>query len=611
MRRYFYALLLSVLLSGTAVQAFAEQAVVTGEGVNVRNGPGTAYGISASVGRGQEVQVLDLSDPDWYLISWDGKSGYVSSQFLALSEEDSSAVISVSREETAGTIDGNRVCFRSGPSTSSAILGTYDTGKPLTVTGSSGEWLAVRIDGKDGFVFSSFVKEDAPSSAAEPERQPSQGGTLLTPVGAASAAPASGSSTVFTVQEELTVSPEETLPPDQIVQVPTDGTVHMVMPAEASEEAILTFEEEGGAEAGADSSGTLISVAEPRLIQEFTPSPEPPASPELSPTPESSPTPEPSPSAAPGQTESPDEDAETAGPASAADAPRLKLGRVTGSGVRLRTGPGSTYSILGTYDTGTEVAVTGVSGDWTAVTLPATGVSGFIHSDFIEGTESDDQDAAGLPARDSASGNFSLASEQMKDGYVTGSSVRLRESPSMSARILDEMNYGTAVRITGISDGWYRVIANGREGYVSASFVEEGVYEPAAGLSGATGTVLGKDIAAYALQFVGTPYKWGGKSPETGFDCSGFVQYVFGQFGYTTSRVANDALSDGVHVDPSDLQPGDMLCFFSGSNYVGHLGIYVGDDLFVHAANSSTGVVTTSLTTGYYAERGYEIRRIT
>ena len=181
----------------------------------------------------------------------------------------------------------------------------------------------------------------------------------------------------------------------------------------------------------------------------------------------------------------------------------------------------------------------------------------------------------------------------------------------MSAKILDELNYGTSVRMIGISDDWYRVIVNGKDGYVSASFVTEGTYAPAAQLSEATGTELGKEIAAYALQYVGSPYKWGGHSPETGFDCSGFVQYVYGQFGYTTSRVANDALSDGVHVDPADLQPGDLLCFYSGNNYVGHLGIYIGDDMFVHAANSATGVVTTSLTTGYYAIRGYEIRRIT
>ena len=88
------------------------------------------------------------------------------------------------------------------------------------------------------------------------------------------------------------------------------------------------------------------------------------------------------------------------------------------------------------------------------------------------------------------------------------------------------------------------------------------------------------------------------------------MQYIFSQYGYTTSRIANDVLADGNHVDPADLQPGDVLCFYSGNGYVGHVGIYVGDETFVHAANSVSGVVTTSLSTGYYATRGYEIRRI-
>ena len=142
------ALLLTSFRSG----ASAEQAVVTGNGVNVRSGPGTAYSIFTSVDSDTTVEVLNRANPDWYYVSWDGNSGYISAQFLTLSEEDSSAVISVSREETAAYINGMYVCLRSAPDTSSTILGTYSTGKALTVTGSSGDWIAVRIDGKEGFV---------------------------------------------------------------------------------------------------------------------------------------------------------------------------------------------------------------------------------------------------------------------------------------------------------------------------------------------------------------------------------------------------------------------------------------------------------------------------
>jgi cell wall-associated NlpC family hydrolase len=197
------------------------------------------------------------------------------------------------------------------------------------------------------------------------------------------------------------------------------------------------------------------------------------------------------------------------------------------------------------------------------------------------------------------------------DGYIIGNGVRLRQAPSMTAAILNEnLNTGNNARILGVSGDWTRVIVNGQEGFVYSAYVKEGRYEPAGSVRRATGSELGKEIADYALTFLGTRYTWGGKSPATGFDCSGFVQYVFSQFGYTTSPIANDVRNEGVHVDPADIQPGDVLCFYSGNNYVGHVGIYIGDNTFVHAANSEIGVVTTSLSVGYYAQRGYEIRRM-
>ena len=84
---------------------------------------------------------------------------------------------------------------------------------------------------------------------------------------------------------------------------------------------------------------------------------------------------------------------------------------------------------------------------------------------------------------------------------------------------------------------------------------------------------------------------------------------MYGQFGYTLNRVVADQARNGAHVDASALEPGDILCFYSSSSYIGHVGIYIGNNKFVHAANSSTGVVITELS-GYYSSRGFEARRI-
>ena len=133
--------------------AYAEQATVTGNEVNVRSGPGTAFSITDSLKRDSVVEVLNRSNADWYQISWDHGSGYVSSAYLQLDGDARTASVSVDQNSSPGYITGNHVCMRSGPGTAYTIIGTYSTGKPLSITGTSGEWIAVSIDGKDGFVF--------------------------------------------------------------------------------------------------------------------------------------------------------------------------------------------------------------------------------------------------------------------------------------------------------------------------------------------------------------------------------------------------------------------------------------------------------------------------
>ena len=117
-------------------------------------------------------------------------------------------------------------------------------------------------------------------------------------------------------------------------------------------------------------------------------------------------------------------------------------------------------------------------------------------------------------------------------------------------------------------------------------------------------------MAQFALKFVGYPYVWGAETPGVGFDCSGLVYYTYHTtFGYSMYRVANDQMRNGVHVDHDQLQPGDLLGFYSGDGYVGHVGIYIGDGKFVHAAGTGTGVIVSELS-GYYISRGFEARRI-
>lgn len=104
------------------------------------------------------------------------------------------------------------------------------------------------------------------------------------------------------------------------------------------------------------------------------------------------------------------------------------------------------------------------------------------------------------------------------------------------------------------------------------------------GSSSSSSTSLGTQIANYGMSFVGYPYVYGGTSPS-GFDCSGFVQYIYRQFGYSINRTATAQLANGYYVSYDSLIPGDLVFFGSGSS-ASHVGMYIGGGEFVHAANS-------------------------
>ena len=583
-----------ILFSLFTITAYAEQATVTGNGVNVRSGPGMTYSITGSLKRGTVVEVLNRSNDSWYQVSWDSGSGYVSSAYLLLSGEGSTAAVTVSQEGVAGYIEGMYVCLRSGPGTSYTILGTYSNGKLLTITGSSGAWKAVTIDGKEGYVFGTYVVEGSPNAAVIEMEEGTNDVYGGIPISSQSAS-ASSSGTTFVVNENrntegsgsgssVSSGASGSSGSGSAVNVESAGSALAGNALEGSSPSSDAAASSSTTEASSTATATLgLGPSDNTAIADSSPAAGSPDSP------------------APGS--QPDANTASAAPAG-------KTGIITGNSVRFRKGPGTTYSILNTYNRGTTLSITGTADGWTAVTID--GMDGYVFSDYVQETASGENAPT---VAETVQQTLGLSSEQLsasevRDGYISGNGVRLREAPSMTAAILSELNNGTALKITGFSGSWTKVICNGREGFVASDYVREGVYEPAKAVMRSLGSEPGKEIATYALTFVGSPYSWGGSSPATGFDCSGFVQYIFSQYGYTTSRIANDVLADGRHVDPADIQPGDVLCFYSGNGYVGHVGIYVGDETFVHAANSISGVVTTSLATGYYATRGYEIRRI-
>lgn len=119
------------------------------------------------------------------------------------------------------------------------------------------------------------------------------------------------------------------------------------------------------------------------------------------------------------------------------------------------------------------------------------------------------------------------------------------------------------------------------------------------------------EILMSAFSLTGVKYKWGGSSPETGFDCSGFVRYVFQQAANLTLPHGARALSQlGQKIPLDQLRPGDLVFFNTLKSAFSHVGIYVGDGRFIHAPSSGGGIHIVNMDEEYWSKRFNGARRI-
>lgn len=188
--------------------------------------------------------------------------------------------------------------------------------------------------------------------------------------------------------------------------------------------------------------------------------------------------------------------------------------------------------------------------------------------------------------------------------------TNLRSGTSTKTNIIGRISAGEKVDVLGLSDGWYHVRYGDKNGYIRSDLItltekpdsNHGISAKSiAQNSDMVYGRMGQEIATYAQSFVGYPYVYGGSSPS-GFDCSGFMQYLFGHFGVKINRTATAQLKDGYSVSYDSMRPGDII-YFGYGHTASHVGMYIGNGNFVHAQSSRTGVVITSLSEKYYANR--------
>ena len=154
-------------------------------------------------------------------------------------------------------------------------------------------------------------------------------------------------------------------------------------------------------------------------------------------------------------------------------------------------------------------------------------------------------------------------------------------------------------------------------GTVAAQSIPETETNPklfsSATLSSATSVVVDKteSLINNAMQLIGVRYRWGGNTPQSGLDCSGFVRYVFNDtFGFLLPRKSAQMSKVGLEIAKEELRPGDLVFFNTMRHAFSHVGIYVGDNKFIHAPSRGKSIRVDDMTKTYWDKRYNGARRL-
>ena len=272
--------------------------------------------------------------------------------------------------------------------------------------------------------------------------------------------------------------------------------------------------------------------------------------------------------------------------------------------LNLRESPDTSSRILVQLDQNTQLTIKSESNGWYNVSYDS--ITGWVRAEFV-----------------------TLKDSGARGGVITGSVVNVRENPDTSSKILTQLEKGDRVSVTGDSGGWYKVrTPDGITGWISKEYLslkeqnisrgDEEQLSPAEinaikdKKDSKDDLTAGQKVVNYAKKFLGVKYVWGGNTPS-GFDCSGFVKYVFTNFGVDLERVACNQAKQGAKVSRDNLQAGDLVFFDTngGHSYINHVGMYIGDGKFIHAASSRSvrKVTITELNRGFYSNAYITARR--
>lgn len=273
------------------------------------------------------------------------------------------------------------------------------------------------------------------------------------------------------------------------------------------------------------------------------------------------------------------------------DEPSTKIGYVNVSAAIIRKGPSTSAEIITEWRRNQQVEIIGEDGEWYKILFQ--GEEAYIAKRLISDTVTAEASRGGQVERNVQD---TLDDTQKQDEEISAESqIQENEDINIDEEIDIEMTsvYSNTENQDNVEE-------------MPEPVVEEPVQESAPAIASSKGD----EIVATAKQYLGCSYVYGGSGPSS-FDCSGFTQYIYKQFGVSLAHSAVTQANSGTYVAKENLQPGDLVIFRDWDNAsIGHCGIYIGGGQFIHAANSKRGVVTDTLNSGYYYERYVSGRRL-
>ena len=281
------------------------------------------------------------------------------------------------------------------------------------------------------------------------------------------------------------------------------------------------------------------------------------------------------------------------------------------SNVKVYILPSVTASVINNIEPGKTITINKELNDWLNITIENK--SGWVRKSLVENatTATTQEEIQKVET-----------TVETKKGYVDAdSSVNVRAEASTTSNIVTTLLANTEVTIVGEEGDFYKIEYKDYKGYIAKRLITE-KSEQVTNRGGEARQIdteassieessEGNRIANYAKKYIGYNYVSGGSTPSNGFDCSGFVYYIYNSCGYSLSRLCSIQAESGIKIEREDLKEGDLIFFNNGSNgSIGHVAIYVGNGTIVHASNTRRGVTTDTINSGYYNTYYYTARRV-